>query len=146
MGIDMAYNELFIDGRWVEPESARRIDVVDPTTEQTFATVPDADPADIAAAVAAARRAFPTWSETAPSLRSKLLRAVADALESRKEEIAELEAHEIGMPKHQAINFQVGMGIRAFTTAADVLEGFEFEDRTDGLVIREPIGVVGAIA
>lgn len=146
MGIDMAYNELFIDGRWVEPESARRIDVVDPTTEQIFATVPDADPVDIDAAVAAARRAFPTWSETAPSLRSKLLRAVADALESRKEEIAELEAHEIGMPKHQAINFQVGMGVRAFTTAAVVLEGFEFEDRTDGLVIREPIGVVGAIA
>ena len=78
--------------------------------------------------------------------RSKQLRSVAEALESRQDEIADIESHEIGMPRAQTGNFQVGLGIKAFSNAADVLESFEFEVPTpDGLIVREPIGIVGAI-
>ena len=70
---------------------------------------------------------------------------MAEALEARKDEIADVEAHEIGMPKPQSIAIQVGLGIRAFALAAELLETFAFEDRANGLVVREPIGVVGAI-
>jgi aldehyde dehydrogenase (NAD+) len=100
---------------------------------------------DIDRAVAAAKAAFPIWSGQVPLERAKQLRRVADALEARKDEIADVEAHEIGMPKPLSAAIQVGLGIRAFATAADLLETFEFEDRSNGLVVKEPIGVVGAI-
>jgi aldehyde dehydrogenase (NAD+) len=101
--------------------------------------------ADIDAAVAAAKAAFPSWSERAPSERAKNLRQIAEALEARTDEIADVEAHEIGMPKKLSAAIQVGLGIRAFATAADLVDTFEFDDRSNGLVAREPIGVVGAI-
>jgi acyl-CoA reductase-like NAD-dependent aldehyde dehydrogenase len=74
-----------------------------------------------------------------------LLRGVSESLDARKDEIADIEAHEIGMPRSQTGPFQVGMGMRAFTTAADVLESSAFEDDDHGLIVKEPIGVVGAI-
>ena len=55
---------------------------------------------------------------------------MAEGLEARKDEIADVEAHEIGMPKPLSAAIQVGLGIRAFATAADLLETFEFEDRS----------------
>ena len=139
------YTKLYIDGRWVDPVGTGRLEVIDSTTEAVFATVPDGAAADIDRAVSAAKAAFPSWSGQAPLERAKQLRRVADALDARKDEIADIESHEIGMPRSQSGPFQVGLGIRAFATAAETLETFEFEDRSDGLVVREPIGVVGAI-
>jgi aldehyde dehydrogenase (NAD+) len=139
------YAKFYIDGAWVEPDGTGRLEVIDSTTEEVFATVPAGTPADIGRAVAAAKAAFQPWSEQAPAERSKQLRRVAEGLESRKDEIADVEAHEIGMPRPQSASIQVGLGIRAFAAAADLLETFEFEDRSNGLVVKEPIGVVGAI-
>ena len=139
------YTKLYIDGDWVEPVGAGRLEVIDSTTEAVFATVPEGAPADIDRAVVAAKAAFPAWAEQAPAERAKQLRRVADALEARRDEIADIEAHEIGMPKPLSAAIQVGLGIRAFAVASELLETFEFEDRTSGVVIREPIGVVGAI-
>jgi acyl-CoA reductase-like NAD-dependent aldehyde dehydrogenase len=139
------YAKLYINGEWVEPCGTGRLEVIDSTTEAVFATVPEGVAADIDRAVAAAKAAFPVWSGQVPFERSKQLRRVADALEARKDEIADVEAHEIGMPKPLSAAIQVGLGIRAFATAADLLETFEFEDRSNGLVVKEPIGVVGAI-
>jgi acyl-CoA reductase-like NAD-dependent aldehyde dehydrogenase len=139
------YTKFYIDGGWVDPIGTGRLEVTDSTTEAIFATVPDGVAADIDRAVAAAKAAFPSWSERAPSERAKNLRQIAEALEARTDEIADVEAHEIGMPKKLSASIQVGLGIRAFATAADLLDTFEFDDRSNGLVAREPIGVVGAI-
>jgi aldehyde dehydrogenase (NAD+) len=137
--------QLYVDGTWTTPKGAGTLDVVDPTTETVFATIPDATPADVDLAVAAAREAFEPWWHTEPAERAALLRRVAGAIEARGDELAEIEAHEIGMPKHLAARSQVRLGVRAFATAAEVLERFPFEDRSSGVVVREPIGVVGAI-
>ena len=139
------YTKLYVNGEWIEPVGQGRLEVIDSTTEAVFATVPEGAPADIDRAVAAAKAAFASWSEQAPAERAKQLRRVAEALDARKDEIADVEAHEIGMPKSQSVALQVGLGIRAFALASELLETFAFEDRANGLVVREPIGVVGAI-
>jgi aldehyde dehydrogenase (NAD+) len=137
--------QFYIDGTWTAPDGTGTLEVVDPTTEEVFATVPAGTPADVDRAVRAAKAAFETWRAVPVPGRASLLREVAAAIERRTDELAEIEAHEIGMPKDQAARTQVRLGVRAFSTAADLLDRFEFEDRSDGVVVREPIGVVGAI-
>ena len=139
------YDKLYIDGAWVEPAGTDKLEVIDATTEQVFATIPEGVPADIDRAVAAAKAAFPGWSEESASERGKLLRRVAEELEARRDEIADVITHEVGMPKPLSAAIQVGTGISAFTLASELLATYEFEDDRDGLVVREPIGVVGCI-
>jgi aldehyde dehydrogenase (NAD+) len=138
-------SQLYVDGTWTTPKEAGTLEVVDPTTETVYATIPDAAPADVDGAVTAARAAFRPWWDTEPAERAEILRRAAGQIEARGDELAEIEAHEIGMPKHLAARSQVRLGVRAFATAADVLERYRFEDRSSGVVVREPIGVVGAI-
>ena len=139
------YDKLYIDGAWVAPAGTGKLEVIDATTEQVFATIPEGVPADIDRAVAAAKAAFPGWSEESASERGKLLRRVAEELEARRDEIADVITHEVGMPKPLSAAIQVGTGISAFTLASELLATYEFEDDRDGLVVREPIGVVGCI-
>ena len=141
----LTYDKLYIDGAWVAPAGTDTLDVIDSTTEEVFATIPAGVPADIDRAVAAAKAAFPAWSEEPAPERGKLLRRVAEELEARRDEIAEVITHEVGMPKGQSAAIQVGTGISAFSTAAELASTFEFEDTSNGLVVREPIGVVGCI-
>jgi acyl-CoA reductase-like NAD-dependent aldehyde dehydrogenase len=139
------FDKLYIDGAWVPSQGTDTLEVIDSTTEAVFATIPAGVPADIDRAVAAAKAAFTTWSEAPAPERSKLLRRVAEELEARRDEIADVITHEVGMPKGQSAAIQVGMGISAFATASELASTFEFEDTSDGLVVREPIGVVGCI-
>jgi aldehyde dehydrogenase (NAD+) len=139
------FDKLYIDGAWVPSEGTDTLEVIDSTTEAVFATIPAGVAADIDRAVAAAKAAFTTWSEAPAPERSKLLRRVAEELEARRDEIADVITHEVGMPKGQSAAIQVGMGISAFSTASELASTFEFEDTSDGLVVREPIGVVGCI-
>ncbi len=141
----LTYDKLYIDGAWVAPAGGDTLDVIDSTTEQVFATIPAGVPADIDRAVAAAKAAFTAWSEEPAPERGKLLRRVAEALEARRDEIAEVITHEVGMPKGQSAAIQVGTGISAFSTASELASTFEFEDTSNGVVVREPIGVVGCI-
>ncbi len=136
--------KLYIGGSWTDPHHRGRIEVINPTTEEVFATIAAGSAEDIERAVAAAKGAFPAWSNEKPAERSKLLRRVAQELDARADEIADIESREIGMPRAQTAAFQVGLGIAAFNSAAEVLDRFEFENPADGIV-REPVGVVGAI-
>jgi aldehyde dehydrogenase (NAD+) len=139
------YERLYRGGTWTKPVGTAHIEVVDPTTEGVYATIPACVPEDVDAAVAAAKDAFGAWHAHAVPQRATMLRRVAEELSARQDEIAEIEAHEIGTPRLQAANTQVRLGVKAFATAADVVARFDFEDRESGLVVREPIGVVGAI-
>ena len=122
------YRRLYIDGAWVEPSGSGTLEVIDSTTEERFASIPAGDAADIDRAVAAAKRAFEGWSELPAADRGKLLRRVADALEARRDELAAVISHEVGMPKHQAMTAQVGGGISGFSAAAELATTFAFED------------------
>jgi acyl-CoA reductase-like NAD-dependent aldehyde dehydrogenase len=107
--------------------------------------VPEGVREDADRAVAAARAAFPQWSELPAAERAQLLSRAADLLEARRDELADVITHELGMPRRLSAAIQVGSGVSTFKMAADLAATFEFEEQGDSLVIREPIGVVGAI-
>src|SRR3954451_5050656 len=139
------YDKLYINGAWVAPAGTDTLDVIDSATEEVFATIPAATPDDIDRAVAAAKAAFPAWSEISAPERGKLLLRVAEELEARRDEIADVMTHEVGMPKPLSAAIQVGTGISAFRNASELASTFAFEDDSEGLIVREPIGVVGCI-
>jgi aldehyde dehydrogenase (NAD+) len=139
------YTRFYIGGEWVEPVGTGQLEVLDSATETVFATVPEGAPADIDRAVAAARVAFPGWSDRPPAARGAILAKVASLLEERRDEAADAVSHELGMPRSQSAAIQVGSGIGTFQMAASLAATYRFEQPGDSLVIREPIGVVGAI-
>jgi aldehyde dehydrogenase (NAD+) len=136
----------FVDGSWLPAEGRAPIPVVNPATEEQVASVPAGTEEDIDRAVAAARAAFSAWAATPASDRAALLNAAADALEKRTDEVAALITSEMGTPLGFSKMVQVGNPVRVLRSYASVLESYEFEEQiANSLVVKEPIGVVGAI-
>ncbi|MFD9795231.1 aldehyde dehydrogenase family protein [Streptomyces sp. NPDC059070] len=142
----MNHEHLYIGGRWTASHGGHWLEVTDPTTEQVIGRVPDGTPRDVDDAVRAARRAFPSWSRTPAESRARHLDDIAAALERRGGELAELVTREVGTPLGFARMAQVGLAVLAFRTAARVGASYPYE-RPDAhsLIVREAIGVVGAI-
>jgi aldehyde dehydrogenase (NAD+) len=137
---------LYVDGAWVKPEGSATLEVVEAGTEQPLATIPDGTPADARRAVAAARAAFEGWAATPVAERQRLLNAIADGLEARAEEIAATVTAEVGMPLKLSRVIQAGLPIASFRGAAQLLDEVALEEQVDSvLIVREPVGVVGAI-
>ncbi len=137
---------LYVGGAWVTPGGGGALEVVEASSEQVIATVPEGTPADAERAIAAARAAFDGWAATPVAERQRLLRAIADGLEARAEEIAATVTAEVGMPLKLSRVIQAGLPIASFRLAADLLDDLSFEEEIDSvLVVREPVGVVGAI-
>ncbi len=137
---------IYVNGEWIDPGAATTLDVIDSTTEAVIGRIPECSAENAAAAVDAARAAFAGWAETDPAERARYLRAIADGLAERTEEVGALIAHEVGMPLPLSVAIQAGMPPRTFAAAADVLDGFKWSEEVDGCeVVREPIGVVVAI-
>ena len=136
----------FLGGVWVPATGRDPIAVINPETEEPVGSVPAGAPEDVDAAVAAARAAFPSWSATSAVDRAALLAATADALETRKDEIARLISTEMGTPFGFSQAVQVGNPIMVLRTYVELLETYAFEEQIkNSLVVREPIGVVAAI-
>jgi aldehyde dehydrogenase (NAD+) len=139
-------DSLFVGGSWEAPSGSDRLSVVNPTTEQELATVPAGAAADVDRAVAAARAAFPAWSATPPAERAALLGRLSDGLAARGERIAALIATEVGSPLKFARSVQAGLPPTVLRSYAELLADHSFEERIgNSLVLREPVGVVGAI-
>jgi aldehyde dehydrogenase (NAD+) len=137
---------LFVGGSWVSPSGTDTLTVVNPTTEQPLATVPAGTPADVDRAVAAARAAFAGWAATPVAERAAVLGALADGLTARIPELADLVAREVGSPLKFATSTQAGLPPIVLRSYADLLGSFRFEETIgNSLVLREPVGVVGAI-
>jgi aldehyde dehydrogenase (NAD+) len=135
----------WIGGR-PEPHDGPVIDVVDPATGNIVAAVPDGTAADVDRAVAAATAAFPAWAATSPAERAAVLRRVASNLRDRGEEIAATMTAEMGAPV--SLTQQTATVLPALTieSMATVAEEFPWrEEVANSLIVREPIGVVGAI-
>ena len=137
-------DRIYIDGRWVPSAGNGSIEVIDPTTGEAFGSVPAGAAGDARLAVAAARSAFDSWSQLPPSDRGLYLTRIADRIEQRADELAELIAHEVGMPVAQCRDWQVP--IEDFRVAAALADSYPFEEAVGtSLVVREPVGVVAAI-
>jgi betaine-aldehyde dehydrogenase len=95
-------NELFIGGKWVAPVAGGTLDVVCPSTEAVVGSVGAATSADVDAAVAAARAAFPGWRRTSGAARAAVLRRIAAGVRERKSELATLETRDCGKPIDEA--------------------------------------------
>lgn len=152
--MDQHYESLFIGGRWVPPSSARRIDVISPSTERPVGSVPEAQEADVDAAVAAARIAFDDssgWSRWAPAARAVAMRRLADVLERRSDEVAALVSTQNGMPITVSSEVEGPYPVAVLRYYADLITNAEFEETRPGLwggsalVRSEPVGVVAAI-
>lgn len=139
-------DKLFIGGQWVAPQGRGFIDVIDPSDASVYARVPEGAPADAEVAIAAARESFDAWSRTSPAERAAYIDRIAEGFQARSDELAHAIAHEVGMPLKLAARVQVGGPLGSWRRYAQLAREFEWEARVgNSLVVREPIGVVGAI-
>jgi aldehyde dehydrogenase (NAD+) len=139
-------DRLYIDGAWVEPAGQSTMEVLDPSTEALIGIVPEGNAVDVDRAVMAARRAFARWSATPPAERGDWMTRIASALEARTEEIASMIAQEVGTPLNFSLTGQSGLAVKDFANMARAVSQITWEERIgNSLVVREPIGVVGAV-
>src|SRR4030095_6825727 len=100
---------LYVNGEWVQPVGTGMLDVINSTTEEIMARVPEGNAEDINRAVTAARAAFESWSLTLPTERAEFLQKIAAGLSARQNEIASIIASEVGMPLPLATMVQAGL-------------------------------------
>ncbi|UZX03009.1 aldehyde dehydrogenase family protein [Arthrobacter sp. CDRTa11] len=139
------YPHLYIDGKWTDPINAREVELIDPTREEAFARVTLGSAADVDRAVAAARRAFESFSTTSVDERIALIDRIIDVYESYTDEFSELIAREVGIPVSSRA--QVMGPADHMRVARDILRDYPFESRIGGAIVRrEPIGVCALIS
>jgi betaine-aldehyde dehydrogenase len=139
-------DKFLIGGQWVAPASNATIDVHNAGTGEVMGRIPAGGDRDIDAAVAAARAALEDWSRTPVDRRCEFLQKISDGLKARADEIAKTIAQEVGMPIKLAGRIQAGLPIANFANYAKLAKDYKFEERVgNSLVVREPVGVVGAI-
>tara|TARA_R110002051_G_scaffold91422_2_gene160867 strand:- start:34559 stop:35995 length:1437 start_codon:yes stop_codon:yes gene_type:complete len=142
----------FINGQYVSARAESGFDVIDPATEDSYAHSPVSSRADVDDAYAAAATAFESWGETTPAERQLALFRIADAMESRADEFADLESKDTGKPRASLVADEIMLSvdqIRFFAGEARHLSGMAsgeyMKDHTSS-IRREPIGVIGQVA
>lgn len=145
------YDHLFLGGEWVAPATTLTLPVISPMTEEVIARVPACSPVDIDRAVAAARASQDSgpWPHMSVAERADLLRKLSAGLRARAGAFARIQSEEVGTPTFIAAN--QGTGSAAYLDYfINLASTYPFEEVRTGLfgknlVVREPVGVVGAI-
>mgnify|MGYP003676442603 FL=1 len=138
--------QFYIDGQWVDPVEPRTLDVVNPATEAVYGRISIGSAADVDAAVAAASRAFETFSKTSREERIALLEKILEVFNRRSDEVAEAIMDEMGAPWGLAKYAQAASGTQHIGAAIEALKTYEFEEKVgSAIVVKEPIGVCGLI-
>ena len=138
--------KFYIGGRWVEPLGTKTIDVVNPATEQVVGRVSLGTAEDVDKAVAAARKAFETYSQTTQQERIALIERIQGCYQERLGELAETVTLEMGAPKWLATAAQAPVGLAHIAQVLEILKKFEFqEQRGTTRIVKEPVGVCGFI-
>jgi aldehyde dehydrogenase (NAD+) len=141
-----SYLEHYIDGAWVASQGGVRHAVIDPATEQPCTEITLGTPADVDAAVAAARTAFETFSQTTVAERAALLERIIEEYKKRIPDLAQAVSSEMGAPIGFAMAAQVPAGLGHFLSTLKALNAFQFEERLGrSTVVHEPLGVVAMI-
>ena len=144
---------MYIDGKWVEADEI--YEIRSPATEELIATVAKGTIDHVEAAVGAAKDAFDegTWRRTPPSERAALINTVAEKLAARADELAALQTQENGATIRITGAFHIGLSVGQLQYLAAIAQEYQWETTgpaiepipADGIVVREPIGVVAAI-
>ena len=138
--------QFYIDGKWVNPVQVHDLAVINPANEEAIATISLGSAADVDRAVAAAKRAFDSYSDTSLNERLGLLRRIIDVYQSKMEEMADTISQEMGAPSSLARKAQAPAGLAHLMETVKVLEHFKFEELQGSTLMRkEPIGVCGLI-
>ncbi|MGI8839880.1 MAG: aldehyde dehydrogenase family protein [Caulobacteraceae bacterium] len=138
--------QFYIDGQWVDPATAKSLDVVNPATEEVCGHISAGSAADVDKAVAAARKAFETYSKTSREDRLDLLQRILAEYQKRFGDVASAITEEMGAPANLAQRAQAPIGMGHLATGIEVLKSFKFEeDRGATRIVKEPIGVCGMI-
>ncbi len=138
--------KFYIDGKWVDPAKAHDFPVINPANEQPVATISLGSAEDVDRAVAAAKRAFESYSETSVQERLDLLRRIIEVYQSKMEEMAAAISQEMGAPSSLSRKAQAPAGLAHLLETVKVLEHFKFEELKGSTLMRkEPIGVCGLI-
>ena len=140
------YKQFYINGEWVAPSTPNDFDVFDPATEEVCAVISLGNETDVDRAVAAAKAAFETFSQTSIEERIELLERICDIYKRRLADVAEAIRLEMGAPIKLASTAQAFAGLGHIAEAAKVLKTYAFtEDLGEHRVVKEPIGVCGLI-
>ena len=151
MGTDVRKEyDQFIGGKWRKSQTGKTIDVLNPATGDVLTRVAAGDGRDVDAAVDAAREAFVSWGKTTPIERQGILLEIADRIQKRARDYAELETRNVGKPIRETVNIDIPMVIDHYRYFAGVLRNLQGTTQTLDptmlhLTLREPLGVVGHI-
>ncbi|MGJ4854504.1 aldehyde dehydrogenase family protein [Labrys sp. La1] len=139
--------KFYIDGKWVDPVVPNDLQVLDPATEQPVAVISMGTPADVDKAVAAAKKAFATYSRTSVEERLALLEKLLEVYKRRYEEMAQTITLELGAPISMSRAQQADVGVGHLQGFIDALRHLKARDTLPNgdVVLREPIGVCGLI-
>jgi len=138
----------YIDGQWVPSVGGRRYEVINPATEEACAAITLGTEADVDKAVAAAKRAFASYSQTTLEYRAALLTRIIAEYKKRIPDFAQVISEEMGAPISFAGTAQTGAGIGYMLGTLEAIDGFAWEEPIAGAnarIVYEPIGVVAAI-
>jgi aldehyde dehydrogenase (NAD+) len=140
------YMKFYIDGKWVDPVTPKSLAVINPATEEVCGHISAGSAADVDKAVAAAKKAFETYSKTSREERLELLQRVLAEYQKRFGDTANAITEEMGAPASLAQRAQAPIGMVHISTGIEVLKNFKFEeDRGGTRLVKEPIGVCGLI-
>ncbi len=138
--------DFYINGEWVKPATANPFDVINPATEEVVGRISLGGKADVDKAVAAAKKAFETFSRTSKEERAALLERVIGVYQSHLGELAETISQEMGAPMWLASAAQAPSGLAHLMNTLEVLKSYEFETQKGKTrIVREPVGVCGLI-
>ncbi|WP_353341403.1 aldehyde dehydrogenase family protein [Pelagimonas sp. KU-00592-HH] len=141
-----AKRNFFIDGQWVPPVEPRDFPVLDPSNEQSVAVISLGGPADADRAVAAAKAAFPSWSQSSVEHRAVLLENLQELYEKRKVDMVYAMVTEMGAPISLSESAQWASGADHLAETIRALRAFPFaEHANQDILLREPIGVAALI-
>lgn len=138
--------KFYIDGKWMTPKSSKKLDVINPATEEVITSIVLGNQEDVEMAIAAARAAFDEFSSTSKEYRIELLEKIIEEYKRRLPDIAAITSQEMGAPMDLASNAQAPAGLGHFMCTLDALRSFEFEEKIDSTTVAyEPVGVCGLI-
>jgi betaine-aldehyde dehydrogenase len=139
-------DQLYIDGKWIQPIGIGSIDVFNPATEEKIGKIPVGSSKDVDRAASAARSAFESWSKSDINTRIDILNALSNKLKERGEEIAQTITAEVGTPIGYSRIAMVGTPRVVSRSYAKILENFDWEERVrNSIICKEPIGVCAFI-
>lgn len=145
-GAGLKTDKVFIGGEWKDSTSTDTIEVINSFTEEVMGQVPAGTPVDVDFAVEAARAALPAWRALTPQERAGFCTLIGHGLQDRAEEIVGLISEELGTPVTEGMLIQASLPAIDFTSMEFLVEEMPWEQQIgNSLVIREPVGVVGAI-